>query len=131
MPTRLLFPVFLALLIITSCRTPELQNARIISYQCVGNEPFWSVTVEPAGISFQMIDESPATYPYSSPKSKGDGMLYESGYQQSQIAVLLIPEPCSDGMSEARYPYKARIEKDGKVYEGCAFIKGQNPAREQ
>lgn len=131
MHARLLLPMFFALLIVTSCRTPEIQNARITSYQCIGNEPFWSALLEPAGIKFQMMDESLATYPYSAPKSKGDGMLFKSTYQQSRIAVLLIPEPCSDGMSGARYPYKARIEKDGKVYEGCAFIKGQNPARGQ
>lgn len=131
MHARLLIPVFFCLLLFTGCRTPHGSNDRIISYQCVGNEPFWSVTLDPAGISFQMIDEPPALYPYSAPKSKGTELLFESAYRQSRITVLLIQESCSDGMSDANYPFSARIEKDGKVYKGCAFIKGQNPAREQ
>lgn len=100
-------------------------------YNCIGTEPFWNVKVEKTGIIFQLLGEEPVTYPYSPAQKKDATSVYETSAGGSRIKVIITEGSCSDGMSDASYPYHAQVERDGESYRGCAFLIGQNPMRER
>jgi uncharacterized membrane protein len=125
-PTVLIWLLFFALF---ACQTPTNISTAPMNLNCIGNEPFWSVKIEPSGITFQLLGEEPVIYPYKGAKTQGNAYTFQSSITESRIKVLVSLEDCSDTMSGTRYPYRAEVEKDGKLLQGCAFTRGNNPAK--
>lgn len=100
-------------------------------YNCIGTEPFWNVKIEAAGITFHLMGEDPLTYPYKAARKQDTAQVYETTSKGSRLKVSITEEGCSDGMSDAHYPYKVTVEKDGTTYQGCAFLLGKNPMQEE
>jgi uncharacterized membrane protein len=114
-----------------ACQTPAKMPPAPINLNCTGNEPYWGVKVEPQGITFQLIGEEPVNYPFKAAKTKGSGYIFQSTVNKSRIKIEVFPEDCYDTMSSSRYPYRVKVDKDGKLLQGCAFTKNMNPAQGQ
>ncbi|MDX1941551.1 MAG: hypothetical protein SFU99_13420 [Saprospiraceae bacterium] len=93
-------------------------------YFCRGNEPFWMVEISAGGIIFRTPEEE-VVYPYSNPNKNSNAIIFEtrnrnSGDKTSVLKVKILPDSCTDSMSEEAFPYTAEAERDGIFYEGCA-----------
>lgn len=94
----------------------------------LGNEPFWSVEIIPSEKIIALKDvaaEKAYVFPYKVSKKSGNTISYESSNDKNQtIEVLIIKNPCSDGMSDRKYNYSALVQINGKALKGCAIKKG-------
>ncbi len=111
----------------TSSKSPGMDKAIEKGYNCIGTEPFWNVKVEKTGITFHLIGEEPVQYPYQAVQQQGATAVYETTLKNSRLKLMITEAGCSDGMSDAHYPFTVSVEKDGQTYQGCAFLIGQNP----
>lgn len=86
-------------------------------YRALGTEPFWSVTLtngrmrydDPAG---KVIDV-PA--PTARPSFNGER------YVSDRLTLDITHTPCSDGMSDRRYPDTVLVIADGRELKGCGM----------
>ncbi len=111
----------------SSTKTSALDKAVEKGYNCIGTEPFWNVKVEKTSITFHLMGEEPMQYPYRAVQKQGMTSVYETMLKGSRLKVMITEAGCSDGMSDAHYPYTVTVEKDGETYRGCAYLIGQNP----
>jgi len=104
-------------------RSPwEDARARGVVFRAVGNEPGWFVEVEGgknpglrATLDYgERTLEVPRVFEYS-------GLYGYHGKTIDRIDVRLTMklEPCSDGMSDERYPFSARLAVGKQIYVGC------------
>jgi uncharacterized membrane protein len=96
----------------------------IRTYRCGGTEPFWSAVVDSSGITWHQMGENPIKYPYTAPTKEGENTIFETTLtaegKKSTLKLKISAGPCSDGMSDIKYPYTSEIIVDGSVYKGCA-----------
>jgi len=93
--------------------------------QASGNEPFWNVRI--AGDTAVVrtpdeIDGERYTDGRWSRTSEG-GWRFEAAaaYGTGTITLDVEEARCADGMSGARYPYRANLVRDGRSMSGCAM----------
>jgi uncharacterized membrane protein len=96
----------------------------IRSYRCGGTEPFWSTVVDSSGITWHQMGEQPIKYPYNAPSKEGEVTIFETSTsiagKNSTLKIKITAGPCSDGMSDTKFPYSAEVIVDGMVFKGCA-----------
>ena len=93
-------------------------------FRAKGQEPFWSATIAPSGISVARPDESPLVFPYAVPAEGAVGAaLYRSVRElpHAEITIELRPAPCRDSMAAEHYGHTARVLLDGREMAGCAY----------
>ncbi|MGQ3674444.1 SH3 domain-containing protein [Xanthobacter sp. TB0139] len=92
--------------------------------RCMGTEPFWSLTTQPAQARFS-TPESNTTWAAGEVKAahgiRGRFIIpLKSGEQSGLLAVWRNPSFCTDGMSDIGFPYESiLVAPDGNVYAGC------------
>lgn len=84
----------------------------------IGTEPFWSVKIEGATMSYSSPEEPGKPYVIGSTKIV-DGNKAE--LTSAGLNVTLTAGTCSDGMSDRVYPLTAVATLDGKTLNGCAI----------
>ena len=92
-----------------------------VDWRAIGTEPFWGVHIRRDGLVFSEPAEDPVVFPPSEPRRAGDGFTLSSSLDGIGLEVSLRPETCSDGMSDRRYDWSARVEFDGRQLDGCAI----------
>lgn len=98
-------------------RTVATRRATL-PFQCLGTEPFWSVTVHSRERATYSDPETQArAYSVSNFVRIGsDARFRLGGAARSRIEA----QQCSDGMSDNIYPYTAKIRlPDGRTLDGC------------
>ena len=90
-----------------------------------GNEPFWNVTINSAGIVYSTPDINNRRYPYTAPiaamgRPADVVRVYRLNGQPSGVLVIKKVNSCSDGMSDNVYSYDATLILGDRVMEGCA-----------
>lgn len=104
-----------------------------------GNEPFWALRIrgnEALWITPDDIDgvvHSPTVWErgegeawtLSAPATPG----WDGHGPGGPLVLRLMLERCVDTMSGARFPFTARVERDGEVWAGCA-VEGRHAARQ-
>ena len=95
-----------------------------LDMQALGTEPFWSVEITSAGMTYR-APEHPGgiVFPYVAPAVNDSSVLFESSQQDALPRTLRLSiqrRPCSDGMSDRRYSYAAEAWLDGVQLHGCA-----------
>ena len=88
----------------------------------LGNEPYWSLQVSRAeGVAeWSAIGEQTVPYAYAAPTVEEGGALRRYYFRgQQRLKVTVTEEACEDTMAGNRYPYRVRVERAGRVYEGC------------
>lgn len=87
-------------------------------YRGLGTEPFWSVRITPDRIAFDEANEPGVTISEPAPTVQlGPGGLRY--LDTPRLKLWLIPERCSDGMTERIFPDRIILTVDGRRFEGC------------
>jgi uncharacterized membrane protein len=103
---------------------PQQQDRLPVRLRCAGTEPFWGIEVgygradaEPA------FEDRRARLPLASPvpaAARPRIWLLPSTSQTDATAFLLVERrTCSDGMSEASYPFTVVARVGGSLLSGC------------
>ena len=99
-----------------------------VDFLIVGNEPFWSLTIDKTGkIIFTLADraDKPDTFSYAAPEIIKGNWVYQLSSNVSQIKILIRQDFCSDGMSDNWYEYSAEVTYNGETYKGCGVKMGE------
>ena len=104
---------------------PQAAREAEARFCCLGNEPGWSVEIRPDSIVYVGdYGDTRASFAHVAPRL-GDGLwYYEAGASppegRARLTVLIVREPCNDGMSDQAYDYRVHLTYDLKAYFGCA-----------
>lgn len=91
------------------------------AFRLVGNEPFWAVHIDSAMIRYVTPeDTSGVRFPSVKPLQLGDTLRWTSSNPQTIIEAWVVPESCSDGMSDRTWPYRASVQVGDRKLQGCA-----------
>lgn len=85
-----------------------------------GNEPFWALTLDGTHVKLTRPDHPDIV-------AEAPGAVIEPGHAtwiaaapDQQITIVLYESPCSDGMSDRRYPLTAEVTLINESLRGCA-----------
>lgn len=87
------------------------------SYRALGTEPFWGVTIADGRMTFEGPDRPTVTVPAPTARPTINGRRYET----RRLTVDVTRTPCSDGMSDRRYPDTVRVRVGGEELSGCGY----------
>ncbi len=99
----------------------ETARARNVAFRAVGNEPGWYLELTPGKTVEVVADYGerkaslPAPESFEAAESKA--LSLKSG--SHALAFAVEKKTCSDGMSDAVYPYAVKMTLDGRDYAGC------------
>jgi uncharacterized membrane protein len=85
-------------------------------FQLVGTEPFWGGRIQADGLTLSRAGQPDVTAANAGVRVEGDVGVWGVG----GLVFKLRPEPCSDGMSDRQYGYRAEATINGQVLKGCA-----------
>jgi uncharacterized membrane protein len=85
-------------------------------FQLVGTEPFWGGRIQADGLILSRAGQPDVNADNAGVRVEGDVGVWGVG----GLVFRLRPEPCSDGMSDRRYDYRAEVTINGDVLKGCA-----------
>ncbi|RIA45879.1 heat shock protein HslJ [Hephaestia caeni] len=94
------------------------------TYRAIGTEPGWSLTIGPRTMRYegdygQNVVEAPT--PEARPTFNG------RRYETRQMTVDITRTPCSDGMSDRRYPDTVRVTTRRGTARGCGGLSNDRP----
>ncbi|TCS12447.1 hypothetical protein [Caulobacter sp. BK020] len=92
-------------------------------FDLVGTEPFWGGAIRPDGLSLTRAGEAEVRADNPGVRVKGGAGVWDAG----ALVLKLRAEPCSDGMSDRRYGYRAEVTLEGRTLRGCAAAPGTAP----
>lgn len=91
------------------------------SFRASGTEPFWSLSIDRAGLRFTTPDNPEGVrFPIRLLTVIGNTMQWDGETENAAITARIRPGACSDGMSERVWTYKAVVRLNGATYQGCA-----------
>jgi uncharacterized membrane protein len=91
------------------------------SFRLVGNEPFWSLQIDSSMIRYRTPDDtSGTTFPPVKPLQLGDTLRWTASNPSTIIEAFVVPQACSDGMSDRSWTHKASVTIGSRKLEGCA-----------
>lgn len=91
--------------------------------QCLGTEPFWSITFDGKTAAYRTPEEKPApaaSGPFES--SRNSTIVWRVRPSSGPVASATIEarQACSDQMSDRIYSFSIRVEtRDGQLLSGC------------
>jgi len=85
-------------------------------FQLVGTEPFWGGRIQEDGLTLSRAGQPDVSAANTGVKVEGDVGVWGVG----GLVFRLHPEPCTDGMSDRKYDYRAEVTINGQVLRGCA-----------
>jgi uncharacterized membrane protein len=92
-------------------------------FDLVGTEPFWAGKIRRNGLSLTRAGQAEVSAANPGVKIEGGAGAWNAG----ALVLKLRAEPCSDGMSDHRYSYRAEVTLDGQTLRGCAAAPDQPP----
>ena len=95
------------------------KKAEGVDFMVIGNEPFWNLEIRnKKSLRFHLAEwEQPVDIAFkeSVEKTKFNELTAQD------IEVRIVPEECSDGMSDYWYDYSVTVIYKGKTYKGCGI----------
>ena len=85
-------------------------------FNLVGTEPFWAGTIRADGLTLSRAGQPDVTAANAGAKVQGEVGSWGTG----ELMFRLEAEPCTDGMSDRKYGYRAEATVKGQVLRGCA-----------
>ena len=89
-------------------------------YRAQGTEPFWDLTI---GRDMVFTDRGTGLTISQPTPTAINGTAGEI-YRTQRLEVNVVHAPCSDGMSDRRYPDTVQVYADGRLYRGCGGTSG-------
>lgn len=84
-------------------------------YKALGTEPFWTVTIADGSLRLDEPGQRPVVVAAPVPRPTFNGRRYET----RALTVDVTRTPCSDGMSDRRYPDSVTVSVGRRVLRGC------------
>ena len=104
--------------------TPKAEVYAIVagpSFRLVGNEPFWSVLVDSSVIRYVTPDDTAGSrFPPVKPLQLGDTLRWTTSNPNTILEAYVVPQACSDGMSDKSWTHRASVTVGSRKLEGCA-----------
>jgi len=91
-----------------------------VTYRATGTEPFWSLDIGRDMVFTDQGNNVRVVQPTPRPINGVAGEIY----QTPRINANIVHAPCSDGMSDRRYPDTVQVRVDGRDYRGCGASTG-------
>jgi heat shock protein HslJ len=114
-----LAPLTALILLAPACApvgAPSSSGATAAPYHAVGTEPGWALTIGDGAMRYQGdYGETRIAVSTPEPRTSFNGHRYET----ERLTVDITHTPCSDGMSDRRYPDTVMVVADGKTVHGC------------
>ncbi len=85
----------------------------------LGNEPFWALKVRKDKLTFSAPDRADLEAPNAGPMVTGSQAVWTADASGVPLKATLTAAVCQDGMSGLFYPFKAVVEVEGMMLEGC------------
>ncbi|MCM8731361.1 META domain-containing protein [Hephaestia sp. GCM10023244] len=96
------------------------------SYRAIGTEPGWALTIGSRTMRYEGdYGQNVVEVPTPEPRTTTNGRRY----QTRQLTVDITRTPCSDGMSDRRYPDTVRVTTRRGTVRGCGGIGNDRPDR--
>jgi heat shock protein HslJ len=89
-------------------------------YRAIGTEPGWALTIGDEMHYAGDYGETKIIIPTPEPRASVNGDRYVT----TRLIVDITHAPCSDGMSDRRYPDTVTVTADGKTVHGCGGAGG-------
>lgn len=124
-----------ALAALTACSQPTAEKAPAAAAEArtlagvdldqplrvLGTEPFWTVEITPAGLTYSGVDRPEQKAANPGPALQGTVAVWTTETEaKAPLVVTLTATDCSDGMSDRTYPLTARVEVGDESLTGCA-----------
>lgn len=90
----------------------------------MGNEPFWSLTINPSknSLRFKNPDGDSINAPVPERITDPNGEFrYTANVTSGGLTVLFRPDSCVDSRTGQRFDYRADVTVRGKSYAGCGM----------
>jgi heat shock protein HslJ len=98
---RQLFLLASSALALSACATVAPQTApQGEAYMATGTEPFWNLEITPQRLTLNQLDGQRITVPNPGERMEGGHRIITT----PALSIRIVAQPCSDGMSERRYP---------------------------
>ena len=92
-----------------------------------GTEPFWGLSIDPAGDTIWLHEMDGTGYPtstYVAPVAGTDG---SATFTTADFTVRLkVTGECSDGISYLTFPMEATVTAGDRTFRGCAWRRWDN-----
>jgi len=94
------------------------------SFDCIGTEPFWKLSITKPKITFTQKHDSIHTMPAVDP-SPAENMsmdhirVFRTTLDKKDIIIVIQKQSCTDGMSEEVFDYEGLFITSDKVFHGC------------
>jgi uncharacterized membrane protein len=85
-------------------------------FDLVGTEPFWGGKIRRDGLSLMRAGQPDVAVDNPGVRIEGGAGVWNAG----ALVLKLTAEPCSDGMSDRQYGYRAEVTLNGQALRGCA-----------
>lgn len=136
---RILWPIAAALLTTAGCSTPEEEI--VASYDGIGadevislggTEPFWGITIEGETLTYTAPENLDGSTGEVERFAGNGGLSFSGVLEDKAITVMVTPGECSDGMSDASYPFTTTVQWGERALQGCGhtdkqgFTPGEN-----
>lgn len=95
------------------------------AFSCVGTEPFWNITFANGKATLNTPDTEPKSYQIEHVNDRGFAEDRMRAVQAGALTAVIVPQQCSDGMSDRSYALQAIIslrEGDRPMLAGCCSI---------
>lgn len=119
---------------IRSTLTPATVNPEISDYSrhlkagnelvVMGNEPFWSLTINPSKniLQFKTLAGDSINVPVPDRiTNPNGGFRYTAGAEPGRLTAHFRPDSCVDSMSGQRFDYRVDVTFRGENYTGCGL----------
>lgn len=91
----------------------------------VGTEPFWSGTITGGAFSYSTPDNATGDR-YAVKRFAGlNGLGFSATEPGRAVDIVITAAPCSDGMSDRRFPFTAIVQIGGQSRQGCGWTDRQ------
>src|SRR5690606_23169097 len=97
---------------------PGVASAQPAPYRAAGTEPFWGLTIGQRTMRFEAPSRQPVEVATPKVIHGFAGVMYKT----RRVDVNILHRPCSDGMSDRRYPDSVTVTVDGRRFEGCGGL---------
>lgn len=87
----------------------------------LGTEPFWAITTDDNDVLLERPDAAARHFTPAGFHLAGN----QAELRSTTLSIVLTPGPCSDGMSDRKYPLTAEVRLDDAVLKGCAVSKAE------
>lgn len=92
--------------------------------KAVGTEPFWSLQIDGGQIAYSTAEEPKNVVGRVARSEAGNVLTLTGTLRDDAMRVRIVPETCSDGMSDLVYPYAVTIQLGAQKLQGCAHPPG-------